>query len=283
MLTVGTYQIGLDDTVTWCLDDIDSHNGETDAREKVGRLVSTCRTYGLPFMLETSGSMDSYHLWVPLARTRTYNAYRFIRQLNAEAKVDCECWPKQKSLKDKNGKYGNLAKLPICFNLKSGGRSAFLDADTFEPLEDSIAHPGVVHLLEIPDLSNYISRGMPRVKAKVRVTSGELTFSCSSLDYCMQRALEDKISLSGSEGHYLRLAIAIKANRVGMDAEATAQLFQDQADYDHDFSLSKVQETWSYNYSPMSCTSLRDKCGKLIKSYCRTCPFNHSVGEKVTA
>ena len=34
----------------------------------------------------------------------------------SEAKVECEAWPKQKSLKDKNGKYGNLVKLPVCYH-----------------------------------------------------------------------------------------------------------------------------------------------------------------------
>jgi hypothetical protein len=28
---------------------------------------------------------------------------------------------------------------------------------------------------------------------------------------------------------------------------------------------------------------LRDKCGRLIKGYCRSCPFNHAKGEKVSA
>jgi hypothetical protein len=283
MFTVGTYEIGLDDTVTWCLDDIDSHNGETDAREKVSRLVAVCRSYGIPFLLETSGSMDSYHLWFPLSRTKTYNAYRFIRQINAEAKVDCECWPKQKGLRDKHGKYGNLVKLPVCLNLKSGGRSAFLDADTFEPIEGVISHPGRVHLLEIPELSPVTrSEVMPK-KAKVNRQPTGQSLHSGGLDPCMERALADKISLVGSEGHYLRLAIAIKANTIGMDAEATAQLFQSQKDYDHDFSLKKVLETWSYDYFPMSCTSLRDKCGKLINPYCRTCHFNQALVEEALA
>ena len=145
-ITIGTYEIGLDDMVTWCCDDIDSHNGESDSREKVIRVITVLWFHGIPFLLEASGSMDSYHIWILLAPTKTYNAYRFIRQINSEAKVDCECWPKQKSLKDKNGKYGNLVKLPICFHQKSGGRSAFLDPDTFEPLEGPIEHPGLVHL-----------------------------------------------------------------------------------------------------------------------------------------
>lgn len=280
-VTLGSYEIALDDTVTWCVDDIDSHNGETDAREKVTSLASTCRSYRIPFLLEASGSMDSYHFWIFLSRTRTYNAYRFIRQINFEAGVECEAWPKQKSLKDKNGKYGNLVKLPVCYHNRSKSRSAFLDADTFEPLEGSISHPGLVHLLEIPDLSESSSEGMPKVS--IRYETKRKTCSSNALDYCMQRALEDKLSLEGSEGHHLRLAMAVKAQHIGLPAEKAAQLFQSQEDYDHDISLNKVLETWSYAYSTWSCETLRDKCGKLIKGYCSSCPFNHVTGEKVNA
>lgn len=280
--TIGVYEIGLDDTVTWCCDDIDSHNGETDAREKVGRLVDACKTYNIPFLLEASGSVDSYHLWIPLSRTKTYNAYRFIRQLNAEAKVNCECWPKQQSLKDKNGKYGNLVKLPVCFHQKSGGWSAFIDTNTFEPIAGAVTHPGMVHLLEIPDLSGASATGMPSSRPASKKSAGSRT-TATELDYCMQRALADNILLEGTEGHHLRLAMAIKANKIGMQAEAAAQLFQRQQDYDHDYSLNKVLQTWSYDYSPWSCATLRDKCGTLVKGYCQTCPFNCTAGEKAKA
>jgi hypothetical protein len=280
-VTLGLYELGLDDTVTWCCDDVDSHNGETDAREKVTRLASTCRSHSIPFLLEASGSMDSYHFWIFLSRTSTYNAYRFIRQINSEAKVDCEAFPKQKSLYSKEAKYGNLVKLPVCYHNKSKSRSAFLDADTFEHLEGPIPHPGLVHLLEIPDLSESSSEGMPKVS--IRYETKRKTCSSNALDYCMQRALEDKIALEGSDGHLLRLAMAVKAKKIGLDAEATAQLFQSQKDYDHDFSLNKVLETWSYEYSAWSCEALRDKCGKLVKTYCQSCPFYRTTGEKVAA
>lgn len=281
-ITTGVYQIALDDTVTWCCDDVDSHNGESDARDKIGRLVSTCRSYAIPFWLEASGSVDSYHLWIPLSRTRTYNAFRFIRQINSEAKVDCECWPKQKSLNSKDAKFGNLVKLPVCYHNKSKSRSAFLDADTFEPLEGPIPHPGFVHLLEIPDLSESKSEGMPRVSSKRSAV--KTTFTNDQLDYCMQRALDDKLLLEGSEGHHLRLAVAIKANKIGLSAEDTAQLFKHQMDYDHEFSLNKVLETWSYNYSAWSCETLRDKCGSLVKKYCPSCPYyRNKSSEKASA
>lgn len=280
-ITLGLYEIALDDTVTWCCDDVDSHNGELDARDKVTRLASTCRSHSIPFLLEASGSIDSYHIWIFLSRTSTYNAHRFIRQINSEARVDCEAFPKQKSLYSKDAKYGNLVKLPICYHNKSKSLSAFLDADTFEPLEGLIQHPGLVHLLEIPDLSKSKSEGMPRVSS--RHEGKRKTCLSNALDYCMQRALMENTALEGSEGHLFRHAIAVKAQKIGLTAEVATQLFQNQKDYDHDISLSKVLEIWGRNYNPWSCEKLQDQCGKLIKGYCPSCPFYHATGEKVNA
>jgi hypothetical protein len=278
-VTLGVYEISLSDTVTWCADDIDSHNGETDAREKVGRLVSVLKNHGIPFWLEASGSPDSYHLWILLSETKTYNAYRFIRQINSEANVECEAWPKQKSLQSNGAKYGNLLKLPICYHNKSGGRSAFLDADTFEPLEGPIQPPGRVHLLEVPELSKNSSSGMPKISKKSAMkhksSTNESIYNFADvpgkLRYCMQKAFEDKISLTGSEGHHLRLAIAAEGKVAGMSPEDVAKLFQNQKDYNYDISLKKSEEVWTYDYSPWSCDTLRDKCGSLVKRYCEEC------------
>jgi hypothetical protein len=51
---------------------------QTDTREKVGKVVEVLRNYTIPFLLEASGSMDSYHIWIFVSKTGTYNAYRFI-------------------------------------------------------------------------------------------------------------------------------------------------------------------------------------------------------------
>ena len=280
-ITLGVYEISLDDTVTWVCDDIDSHNGETDSREKVLQIVSVLRNYDIPFLLEASGSPDSYHLWIFLSETRTYNAYRFIRQINSEAKVQCEAWPKQKSLNSGKAKYGNLVKLPICFHHKSRGRSAFLDADTFEPLEGPIQLPGRVHLLEIPELSEEIAFGMPKISIKAvtekkhKASKTSIRSLCSDnsgqLRFCMQKALEDNLSLTGSEGHHLRLAISAEGKAVGISTEDIAKMFQNQSDYSYDVSLKKSQEAWDYNYSPWSCETLIDKCGSLVERYCEGC------------
>jgi len=264
---VGTYEIGLDDTVIWCCNDIDAHRGETDTQEKVRRVVTVLRKYSIPFFLEASGSPDSYHIWIPLAETRTYNAFRFIRQINAEAGVNCECWPKQKAL-GKDSKFGNLVKLPVCVHLKTGNRSVLLDPDTLEPYKGFIQVPGRVHLLEIPELKPNGLQGMP----KVSMASG------STLDYCMERALKEQVPLEGSEGHNLRMAIAVKAHAIGKAAEEIASLFEHQADFDYEFSLKKARETEKYDYAPWSCQTLRDKCGDLVAIYCSTCKFGTKAG-----
>lgn len=282
-VTLGVYEIGLDDMVTWCCDDIDSHNGESDAREKVARLVAVCRKYGIPYLLEASGSIDSYHLWIPLSKTSTYNAFRFIRQLNAEANVKCECWPKQKSLKDKNGKYGNLVKMPVCYHNKSKSRSAFLDADTFEPLEGPISHPGLVHLLEIPDLSESSSKGIPKRCKKRGSSARSAPNSGNKLRYCMQRALDDRLSLTGAEGHNFRLAIACEGRAIGMPPESVALLFQEQKDFNYEISLKKSREPETYDYSPWSCGKLKDLCFNLVSRYCNSCPLNHATRAEASA
>jgi hypothetical protein len=272
--TIGVYEIGLDDDVIWGCFDVDSHNeGETAeaAMEKVRALCDVLEVYGVPYLLEASGSPGSYHIWIFFKRTRTYNAYRFMKQVASEAKVKgIEIWPKQKKL-DKNGKFGNLVKLPICLHNKTGARSAFLDADTFEPLEGEIRFPGRVVLLEIPELTGD-AKAMPKAR---RATAEESGASCGSrsLDYCMARALAEGSPLEGGEGHNLRVAIAAKAANIGMSPEEAALLFKDQPDYNFDISLKKCREPAEYGYSPWSCATLRDKCGDHVTRWCPTCPF----------
>jgi hypothetical protein len=265
-ITIGVYEISLNDYVIWLCFDIDDHEGTKDARAECEKLLAVLRSYGIPFLLEASGSPGSYHIWILLEPTKTLNAFVFARQIASEAGVSCEIWPKQKEL-TKNSKYGNLVKLPVCYHHKSASRSVFLNPD-FEPIEGPIIPPGLVRLLEVPDYSK------PPAGMRGQGDGGQGRRSSSkTLDYCMERALADSLPLNHSEGHNLRLAIAVKAQVIGMTAEATAQLFQHQEDYDFEFSLNKVRETWTYDYSPWSCPALKDKCGSIVSRYCSSCPF----------
>lgn len=270
--TIGTYEIGLDDTVIWGCFDIDSHkegDDGTEAREKVRDLADVMGVYGIPYMLEASGSPGSYHIWILFKRTDTYNAYRFMRQLAREAKIKgIEVWPKQKRL-GKDGKYGNLVKLPICLHNKTGNRSAFVDVATFEPLEGEILVPGRVVLLKVPDLTTG-GGAMPKPRKVSKIAEKP---SSATLDHCMINALADKLPLEGDHGHALRVAIAVKAAFIGMSREDAAMLFKDQPDFKYEYSLYKATEIGDRGHSPWSCETLRDKCGEFVTRSCPSCPF----------
>lgn len=271
--TYGSYQLGLDDTVIWSCLDIDSHEGDrpiTDeiieqTKADVKKVLDVLGRYKVPFLLEASGSRGSWHVWIFHPKTKTYNAYRFIRQVRAEAGIKCEVFPKQRAM-GKDGKYGNLVKVPICINLKCGERSVFLDPETFEPLEGVIGHPGRVRLLEVPELNKKGKDAltMPRKVYRKHQERGEF-------DPCMSGLLVDKVVLEGSEGHEMRVAIAIKAGLMGMPDEEAAQLFADQPDFNREISLGKVIEIRQYGYKPYSCKALKDKCSGLVEPYCKNC------------
>lgn len=272
--TYGSYQLGLDDTVIWSCLDIDSHEGGRPITDEiieqtqadVKKVLAVLRRYNVPFLLEASGSPGSYHVWIFHPRTKTYNAYRFIRQVAAEAGIkNYEPFPKQRKM-GKDGKYGNLVKIPVCINLKCDGRSIFLDPETFEPIEGVIEHPGRVRLLEVPEPGKKGKDALVMPRRAHRMPQDGAEF-----DPCMKELLAGKVPLEGSEGHEMRVAIAIKAIRQGKTDEEVAQLFADQPDYNHEISLAKVAEIRGYGYKPYSCAALKDKCGGLVRQYCREC------------
>lgn len=269
--TAGCYQINPDDYVLWGCFDVDSHEAGDDgtvSREKVSSLVDVLEVYGIPYMLEASGSLGSYHLWVLFKRTATYNAFRFMRQVAREAKVkDIEIFPKQKKIS--SDRYGNLVKLPMGINQKNGARSAFLDAGTFEPLEGLILVPGRVCLLEIPELTGD-AKAMPKAR---RVPAEGPGSAPGGLDHCMVQALAAGVDLSETPGHLLRVAIATKAAFIGMSPEETAELFSSLPGFDRELSRAKAEEIGSRGYSPWSCEKLRDSCGEFVTRWCSSCPF----------
>jgi hypothetical protein len=92
-VTVGFYQIGLDDKVKWICFDIDDHKGERGAeavKTDVRKLSAVLSKHNIPFWLEASGSPNSYHVWILLKPAKTSNAFVFIREIGDEAGIECE-------------------------------------------------------------------------------------------------------------------------------------------------------------------------------------------------
>ena len=58
-ITIGFYQISLEDTVKWVCYDIDDHKGERGAEAVEAdfrKLLAVLSKHGVPFLLEASGS-----------------------------------------------------------------------------------------------------------------------------------------------------------------------------------------------------------------------------------
>ena len=77
--TIAAYNISPNDEVIWCCLDIDSHRGEMGTEDLSRKVIGVLRNYGIPFLLEASGSPNSYHIWVSGNKTKTYNAYRLYQ------------------------------------------------------------------------------------------------------------------------------------------------------------------------------------------------------------
>lgn len=263
-VTIGTYQISLNDEVKWICFDLDNHDGKNIVvREDVKRLLAVLDTYSIPYLLEASGSPDSFHVWILTSPVKTYTAYCFSRQIVAQAGIECEVFPKQRKL-GKDGKYGNQVKLPLGINRKNKVRSQLLDPETFQPYEDEVPIPGIVRLREVQEPQK---RAVGRALKAAKVC-------CNDLRPCMKSILESRMPLEGSEGHTMRVAIAVEACNMNMGVESAVDLFQHQLDFDRGFTYGKVDEIYSRGYKRFSCEKLKDQCGSLVAKYCATCPFS---------
>ena len=271
---IAVYQIGRDDRVSWICYDLDNHyNSNPEVREDVKRLLAVLDSYSIPYLLEASGSEDSYHVWVFLVPTRTYNAFKFSRQIAAEAGIKCEIWPKQQSINSDKAEFGNPVKLPLCIHNKTGRRSGFLDPQTFEPLE-YVPLPGLVRLFEVQEPQ----RKPVQNPIRVSVSDNRPAPRCSKLRPCLQKLIDSHVLLRGGPGHAARTAIAIDAYNAGLSKEAAVDLFKHQDDFKLDYTMHQIESIYSKGLKPFNCSTLLDKCGDLVGCYCKTCPRGKYIG-----
>lgn len=273
--TVGLYQISSEDTVKWICFDVDDHkeeNGAEKVKVEINRLLSVLSKYAIPFLLEASGSPNSYHVWVFLKPTRTRNAYEFARQIKKEAGIACEAFPKQAKL-NKNSKYGNLVKAPLGINRKTGVKSQFLDPSTFEPYQDMIPIPRILCLRDVPGRERICGEpgNASNAKCKPDASKSPPARLGRSFRPCISRILASKVALEGSEGHEMRVAIAAEARNIGLTEEQAVELFMNQPDFNREKSRRHISYIYSQGYRPYKCSTLKEKCPSLVLNYCAGC------------
>jgi len=264
--TMGVYEIDPHpDTVSWICFDLDRHNPEDpDPKEDVKRLLIVLTRYRIPYLLESSGSPESYHVWVFLVPTKTNNAHEFSQWIAKSAKVKCEIWPKQHSYSARRGKdYGNLVKLPLAYHNKTGRRSIFLDPMTFEPME-YVQFPGLVHLFEYPE-----SMAKPRSKS-----SAQLTVEYPKFRTCLKSILESGHRLEGAEGNDMRVSIGAEAKCSGLTLDEAVKLFQNLPDFDETITRTYLEYIYRGPYNRYRCDTILDKSGSIILPYCKKCKMS---------
>jgi len=276
---MAVYQISRDDTVSWICYDLDNHdNSNPNVREDVKRLLAVLDGYSIPYLLEASGSEDSYHVWVFLVPTRTYNAFKFSRQIASEAGIKCEIWPKQQSINSDKAEFGNPVKLPLCIHNKTGSLSSFLDPQTFEPIE-YVPLPGLVRLFEVPEQQ----RKPVQKQVHALIPDGRSSPRRYRFHPCLQHLIDDRVQLRGGAGHVARTAIAIEAYNSGLSKEAAIGLFKHQNDFNLDYTTYQIESIYSKALKPFKCSTLQDKCGDLVRCYCAACPRSRYIGNKSKA
>jgi len=272
---MAVYQISRDDTVSWICYDLDNHdNKNPDVRGDVKCLLAVLESYSIPYLLEASGSEDSYHVWMFLVPTRTYNAFKFSRQIASEAGIKCEIWPKQQGINSDKAEFGNPVKLPLAFHNKTGRKSVFLDPQTFEPLE-SVSLPGLVRLFEVPEPL----RKPAQRSVRVPISENRSAPRRSGFHPCLQHLIDGRIQLSGGPGHDARTAIAIDAYNAGLSKEAAIGLFKHQDDFNLDYTTHQIESIYRKGLKPFRCSTLLDKCGDLVRRYCAACPRGKYISE----
>lgn len=261
--TIGVYQIDpKTDTVSWICFDLDRHNPEDpDPKEAVQRLLVVFGSYCIPYLLESSGSPDSYHVWVFLVPTKTNNAYEFSQWIAKAAKVKCEIWPKQRGYSDRRGKdYGNMVKLPLAYHNRTGQRSIFLDPVTFEPME-YVQLPGLVRLFEYP----------VGEKAKKRSREERPSAEYPKFRSCLKSILESGHCLEGSEGNEIRVAIGCEAKCADLRLDEAVQLFRNVPDFDEEVTRKYLEYIYSGPYKRYKCNTVLEKAGSIMLPYCKKC------------
>jgi len=258
-ITIGSYQMEKDDTVTWLCIDIDAHGDDEIVKANVISFEVFCRLSenGIPFVVESSGSEHSYHFWIFLVRTKGVKAYYFGRELLHGLNV--EVYPKQPELTELK-QFGNLVKLPFGINRKNGSRSRmqlfcselrYIDINNY-------------------DESEYINKLSDERQAKIGTSTGVLP---TSVRRCMRACATGEIKMTGTSGHLLRCALVPELKHgAGYTREQVTECFKYQSDFDYMKTLYMVDSLWNYNR--FTCNKLKTDAYDKIGDYCNGCDLN---------
>ena len=267
-ITLGVYQFDIIGQVKWICFDIDSHpKKQNESYEDIQarnafanwNMQKMCRfleDQKIPHILEASGSLHSYHIWILTSPTVGRVARAFGMDLAKGAQVECEIFPKQDSVN--YGGYGNLIKLPFAIHQKTKARSKIKIGNGF--IETFNRLP--VHVLNI---SAYKS---PEKQTDV---TKQTTVTKGTVRDCIKNALG--MQLTGTGGHFMRIAVCREYYNAGMrEPEQLVDLFRMQNDFSPETSLGQVQSIIKRDMPNVKCSKIAINAGTFVN--CNDCQKN---------
>lgn len=221
--TVGVYQLGAGDTVSWLCLDIDLCEGvkltDTDARQKVHDIAAALRAYlraeRIPALLEDT-THKGMHFWVffsnPVPALKALLVGRHIvgEQTLPEGTM-IEVFPKQAG----NVPYGNLVRMPLGTHLKTGQRCVFVD-NSFVPLRDQWRVLRDVPTVDEAFLDAYITRHQVQRETAAPIRTGN-TLVNARTPMCMTAIMENGLTQSVRDEGAFRVACYLRDRGVPDD------------------------------------------------------------------
>ena len=261
-ITIGVYQLNNIGEVNWICIDLDSHDSSDVLQTSKNALELTERLESLeiPYIIEHSGSPNSYHFWLFLEHCDVSKAHTFGQILTKG--LNCEVYPKQTHFNPEKP-YGNLVKLPCGLNRKNGGISKILH------ISDE---------MQTIDLSDFNCRGIVEYASSDEVLSESFKFNPHSsyealplnIRPCLMACMVGSVNMVGTGGHNLRCAL-VPELRICLDMtqEQIAKVYKFQGDYNHSMTIGQIKSVWDYNR--YSCERIQSESSNLIKEYCKEC------------
>lgn len=229
----------------------------------------------VPYVIEHSGSPQSYHIWIFLHKALPVEkVYRFAHHIvtctdTGVKFVDCEIYPKQRS--SDGVKYGNLVKLPLGVNWKTHARSSLLNSDM------CITDKTIVQTIDISEYDIPNIRGENRNGNGIHVTNGTTGSRNSSLIYtgvrpCIKDMLENGTQFEHADGHMMRIAVAVELLRcTDMSLDDVAMAFSTQCDFNYEKTVEQIESV--RHYERTHCFTLQERCWSFVGGYCIKCPL----------
>lgn len=264
-ITIGVYTLNPENKVSWMCFDVDAHANDDDTEETIAKkqknaeyskdkLCNFFTSTKIPYVLETSGTPYSYHIWIFLkpvsAETARYYGESVLKECDIKK---MEVFPKQTRI-TKNG-YGNLVKLPLSVNQKNGNRSKIWIDGEWKEHFDTIE-------LQAVDISKFT---VPEVRkkdcynpTKKQKADGVRLF----FTWALQQIL------TGEQGHWLRIGIVREYYNNGTkDPEQLANLFKLQPDFDFNISLEKVYSIIKDDYGCWKWETIKRMCPDFVNKF----------------